>query len=142
MVPVLRQAVRRRRTSLLWWSLGLAGVVGLLAVAYPTVRDNHELDKTFAGLPPGVQGLLGLGGQITLTSPVGYLNSQFFANLLPVMLLVFAVGVAPWAISGDEAAGTWSCCWPTRSAAPGSPPNAPAPWCCCSPPSPPSAPPP
>ena len=106
MLPVLTQAVRRRRAGLLWWSLGLAGVVGLLAVAYPTVRDNHELDKTFAGLPPGVQGLLGLGGQITLTSPVGYLNSQFFANLLPVMLLVFAVGVAAWAISGDEAAGT------------------------------------
>lgn len=103
---VLRQAVRRRRGGLLWWSLGLVGVVGLLAVAYPTVRDNAELDKTFAGLPPGVQGLLGLGGQITLTSPAGYLNSQFFANLLPVMLLVFAIGVAAWAISGDEAAGT------------------------------------
>jgi ABC-2 type transport system permease protein len=106
MLPVLGQAVRRRRTSLLWWSLGLVGVVGLLAVAYPTVRDNHELDKTFAGLPPEVQGLFGLGGQTTLTSPVGYLNSQFFANLLPVMLLVFAVGVAAWAIGGDEAAGT------------------------------------
>ena len=106
MVPVLTQAVRRRRTSLLWWSLGLVGVVALLAVAYPTVRDNAELDRTFAGLPPEVQGLLGLGGQATLTSPVGYLNSQFFANLLPVMLLVFAVGVAAWAISGDEAAGT------------------------------------
>jgi ABC-2 type transport system permease protein len=106
MLAVLRQAVRRRRTSLLWWSLGLVGVVGLLAVAYPTVRDNRELDRTFAGLPPGVQGLLGLGGQTTLTSPTGYLNSQFFANLLPVMLLVFAVGVAAWAIGGDEAAGT------------------------------------
>jgi ABC-2 type transport system permease protein len=106
MVPVLNQAVRRRRTSLLWWSLGLVGVVGLLAVAYPTVRDNAELDRTFAGLPPEVQGLLGLGGQNTLTSPVGYLNSQFFANLLPGMLLVFAVGVAAWAVAGDEAAGT------------------------------------
>jgi ABC-2 type transport system permease protein len=41
-----------------------------------------------------------------LTSPVGYLNSQYFANVLPVMLLVFGIGLAAWCISGDEAAGT------------------------------------
>lgn len=38
--------------STLWWSLGLAAFGALLALAYPTVRDNSELDKTFAGLPP------------------------------------------------------------------------------------------
>jgi ABC-2 type transport system permease protein len=106
MLAVLSHALWRRRTSLLWWALGLVAVTGLLAVAYPTVRDNAELDKTFAGLPPSVQALLGLGGGLTLTSPAGYLNSQFFANLLPVMLLVFAVGAAGWTVAGDETAGT------------------------------------
>jgi ABC-2 type transport system permease protein len=106
-VPVvLVHALWRRRSSLLWWGLGLVGVVGLLAVAYPTVRDNTELDKTFSGLSPGTQTLLGLGEGTALTSPVGYLNSQFFANVLPVMLLVFAVGMAAWTVAGDEAAGT------------------------------------
>jgi ABC-2 type transport system permease protein len=106
MLAVLSHVLWRRRTGLAWWALGLVAVVGLLTVAYPTVRDNAELDKTFAGLSPSVQALLGLGGGLTLTSPAGYLNSQFFANLLPVMLLVFAVGVAGWAVAGDEAAGT------------------------------------
>jgi beta-exotoxin I transport system permease protein len=106
MPVVLAHALWRRRTSLLWWGLGLVGVVALLAVAYPTVRDNAELDKTFSGLSPGTQALLGLGGGATLTSPVGYLNSQFFANILPVMLLVFAVGMAAWSVAGDEADGT------------------------------------
>lgn len=106
MLGILRQAVRRRRMSLLWWSLGLIAFVGLLAVAYPTVRDNSELDKTFAGLPPSVQTLLGLSATNTLTSPIGYLNSQYFANVLPLILLVFAIGLGAWAISGDEAAGT------------------------------------
>jgi ABC-2 type transport system permease protein len=106
MLSVLRQMVRRRRAAVLWWSLGLIGAVALLAAAYPTVRDNTELDRTFAGLPPGVQGLLGLGGANAITSPIGYLNSQFFSNLLPVMLLVFAVGLAAWTIGGDESAGT------------------------------------
>ena len=106
MLSVLTHALVRRRVSLIWWSVGVAGLAALLAVAYPTVRDNNELDKTFANLPPGVEALLGLSGGNTLTSPAGYLDSQFFANLLPVMLLVFAIGVAAWSIAGDEAAGS------------------------------------
>ena len=106
MLAVLSQALWRRRVGLLGWALGLVGVAGLLAVAYPTVRDNAELDKTFTSLSPSVQAVLGLTGGLTLTSPAGYLNSQFYANVLPVMLLVFAVGVAAWAVAGDEAAGT------------------------------------
>ena len=47
-----------------------------------------------------------MSGGNTLTSPAGYLNSQFFANILPVMLLVFGIGIAAWTIAGDEAAGT------------------------------------
>ena len=54
MVPVLTQARWRRRISLAWWAVGVAGMCALLAVAYPTVRDNSELDKTFANLSPGV----------------------------------------------------------------------------------------
>lgn len=105
-MSILWQVVQRRRISLFWWGLGLVLFVGLLAVAYPTVRNNGELDKTFGGLPPGVEALLGLSATNTLTSPAGYLNSQYFANVLPLILLVFGIGLGAWAISGDEAAGT------------------------------------
>jgi ABC-2 type transport system permease protein len=89
----------------MWWSLGVLATDALLGVAYPTVRDNSELDKTFAGLPPGVQAALGLQAGL-ITSPAGYLNSQYFANILPILLLVFAIGLAGWSIGGDEGAGT------------------------------------
>jgi beta-exotoxin I transport system permease protein len=56
-------------------------------------------------LPPGVQAVLGLQAG-ALTSPPGYLNSQYFANLLPILLLVFGIGLAAWSVAGDEAAGT------------------------------------
>jgi ABC-2 type transport system permease protein len=106
MLSVAMHALRRRRAGLAWWALGVAGMCALLAVAYPTVRDNNELDKTFADLPAGVEALLGLSGGNTLTSPAGYLDSQFFANILPVMLLIYAIGVSAWSVAGDEAAGT------------------------------------
>jgi ABC-2 type transport system permease protein len=79
--------------------------VALVAVSYPAVRDNAELDKTFQSLPPSVQAMLGLDPANALTSPVGYLNSQFYANLFPIVLLVFSIGLASWAIAGDEGAG-------------------------------------
>ena len=104
MLPILTQMLWRRRISTAWWSLGVVAMCALLAVAYPTVRDNNQLDKTFANLPSGVEALLGLSGNL-LSSPVGYLDSQFFANILPVMLLVFTIGVATWSIAGDEASG-------------------------------------
>lgn len=102
---VFVQVLWRRRFSLIWWCAGVLAADVLLAVAYPTVRENSELDSTFAGLPPGVQAALGLQAG-AISSPAGYLNSQYFANLLPILLLVFAIGLAAWCIAGDEAAGT------------------------------------
>jgi ABC-2 type transport system permease protein len=107
MLSIASHAMRRRRAGLVWWSIGVAGLAALLAAAYPTVRGNSELDRTFANLPPGVEALLGLGNGNLLTSPAGYLDSQFFANILPIMLLIFAVGMAAWSIAGDEVAGTF-----------------------------------
>jgi ABC-2 type transport system permease protein len=106
MISIVVHAVRRRRLGLLGWSIGLVGVVALIAVSYPAVRGNTELDQTFAQLSPAVRSLLGLTGNTGLTSPAGYLDSQFFANLLPVLLLVFGIGAGAWAIAGDEDAGT------------------------------------
>jgi ABC-2 type transport system permease protein len=106
MISIVVHAIRRRRIGLLGWSLGLVGVVALVAVSYPAVRGNAELDRTFAQLSPAVRSLLGLSAGTGLTSPAGYLDSQFFANLLPVLLLVFGIGCGAWAIAGDEDGGT------------------------------------
>lgn len=82
----------------------MAGMSALLAVAYPTTRGNHELDSTLPTCRPA-QALLGLSGGILLTTLAGYLDSQLFANILPVMPFVFAIGLTAWTVAGDEAAG-------------------------------------
>jgi ABC-2 type transport system permease protein len=105
MLSTLAQMIRRRRFSLFWWSAGLIGLDVLYVIAFPPLRDNAALDKTFSNLSPGVKTLLGLAGGSPITSPIGYLNSQLYANVLPVVLLVFATGLAAWSVAGDEAAG-------------------------------------
>ena len=98
--------VRRRSVSTGWWAIGVAAYAALLALAYPTVRGNSALDKTFAGLPAGVQAALGLAPGSSLTAPIGYLNSQYFANILPAVYLIFAICLAAWSVAGDESTGT------------------------------------
>jgi ABC-2 type transport system permease protein len=105
MVSVLTQMIWRRRLTLMWWCLALIAVDVLFVIAFPPIRNNESLNKTFADLSPSVQSLLGLGGGTPITSPVGYLNSQFYANTLPIVYLVFAIGLAAWTVAGDEAGG-------------------------------------
>lgn len=102
---VLRQMLVARRRSTFWWSAGLAVLVLFVVAAYPSVRDSSEgFDSYLDSLPEGVVELLGAQGG--LTSPDGYLNSQMYSNIFPLLLIVLGIGAASWAIAGSEGDGT------------------------------------
>ncbi|HXG76741.1 MAG TPA: ABC transporter permease subunit [Gaiellaceae bacterium] len=101
---VLAQALRERRRSLVWWTLGLAGLVALNVAFYPSVRDDPALSDYAKDLPESVRALFA-GGELDLASPAGYLNSQIFALTAPLVLLVFAIGAGAGAVAGEEERG-------------------------------------
>ncbi|OWY58624.1 hypothetical protein B7486_78970, partial [cyanobacterium TDX16] len=49
---------------------------------------------------------MGVGGDLSLASPAGYLNSQWFATMLPILLLIFGIGAGTAVIAGAEADGS------------------------------------
>jgi len=102
---VLAETLRERRRSLLWWTLGVVGLVGLTVAFYPSVKDSAGLSDYAKDLPESLRGLF-VGGEIDLTSGAGYLNSQVFAMLAPLILLIFAIGAGGWAVAGEEERGT------------------------------------
>lgn len=102
---VLTETLRERRRSLLWWTLGVVGLVGLTVAFYPSVKDSSGLSDYGKDLPESLRGLF-VGGEIDLTSGPGYLNSQVFAMTAPLILLIFAIGVGGWAVAGEEERGT------------------------------------
>lgn len=104
-VPLLRRLLLDRRRSMLWWSVSMALLVALVAVSYSTVEGQTELEESFEDLPDSVRVLLGVEGELSLISPEGYLNSQLFANFLPIVLTVFAIGVGARIVAGDEGDG-------------------------------------
>ena len=96
---LLLSELRLRRTSLLVWTVSIAALVFLVVGIYPSIRDNPSLDSVYGNLSPTMQALL---GGSSLTSAIGYLNTQLFAFFLPAVLLVFAVGRGASAIAGEE----------------------------------------
>ncbi len=96
---LLVSELRLRWISLVVWVLGIAALVLLIVAFYPDVRDNASLNDLYAGLSPSMQALL---GGSNLTSPVGYLNTQLFAFVLPVALLIFGLGRGASSLAGEE----------------------------------------
>jgi ABC-2 type transport system permease protein len=104
-IEVLAETIRERRRSVVWWALGLAALIALNVAFYPSVRDDRALSDYAKDLPESVRALF-VGGELDLTSPAGYLNSQIFALLAPILFLIFAIGAGSAAVAGEEERGT------------------------------------
>ncbi len=103
---VARQMLAERRRSLVGYSIGMAVLVALMVAVYPSIRDTgEELDAYAESLPEAFQDAFGLAGD-SIASPSGYLMSQLYSNMFPIVLLVLAIALAAWVIAGSESEGT------------------------------------
>lgn len=68
---------------------------------YPSFKDQAaELEKSFADLPPAAVQLF--GGSTDFFSPVGFLNSQIFFLMLPLLLGMLAVSLGGSLLAREE----------------------------------------
>jgi ABC-2 type transport system permease protein len=103
---VFAKTLRDLRRGFVWWSVGLTGMVALMVSVYPTVRDNPALDKLAKIYPDAFKGLFGFGGELDYSSPAGYLGIELFSFMVPLLLLIAAIGAGSNAIAGEEERGT------------------------------------
>src|SRR5262245_38000363 len=103
---VFTKTLRDVRRGLLWWSVGLVGLVAFLVAVFPTVRDNPELNRLVEQYPDALKGILSFGGGIDYTTGAGYLGSELFAFMIPLLFLVAAIGAGSRALAGEEEQGT------------------------------------
>ncbi len=102
---VIAETLRERRRSIVWWALGLTALVAVTVAFYPSIRDDTALSDYSKDLPDALRGLFA-GGETDLVSAPGYLNSQIFALIAPVIMLIFAIGIGAAGIAGEEERGT------------------------------------
>lgn len=102
---VLRRALADRVRWLIGWSIGIVALVVMTIAFWPSFEDQAaELNDMLDNLPDSLKSLFGMGGGVDLFSPVGYLSSQIYALMLPLLLLIGGIGAAA-GVAGDEEHG-------------------------------------
>ena len=103
---VLLKTLRDSRRAFGWWGLGLVGLVALIVAVYPTVRDNPTLNELVQEYPEALKAFLAFGGEVDYVSAAGYLGSELFSFMIPLLLLVAAIGAGARGVAGEEEDGT------------------------------------
>jgi ABC-2 type transport system permease protein len=91
-----------RRRSIVWWLAGIAALVLLTVAFYPTIHDQQEdYTKIFESMDD-LAAMFGVSDIAQLAEPAGYVTSQIYANVFPIVLLVFGIGFGAAAVAGEE----------------------------------------
>lgn len=100
---VFVKTLRDQRRALIGWGLGMAMLVVLYASFYPSIKENAaQLNQYMESLPEALRNMIGGAGAIT--SPTGYLQSEIFSIMGPLLLMILAIGAGARAIAGEEEA--------------------------------------
>lgn len=105
-MTVLRRVLADRHRGAVWWALGMALGVASIVGLWPSVREDQRIDRVVEHLPASMRALIGSQVSIPLSSAPGYLQARLFSTTLPILLLVYAIGLGAGAIGTAEENGT------------------------------------
>jgi ABC-2 type transport system permease protein len=100
---VFAKTLRDQRRSLMWWAIALIGTVLMYAAFWPNVHDNADaFDEYLRNMPEAIRNLI---GGLDFGTPEGYLQSELFSFMGPILFLVYAIGAGARTIAGEEQEG-------------------------------------
>jgi ABC-2 type transport system permease protein len=101
---VWTKTLRDQRRALMWWSLGFVLTVLTYAAFWPNVHANaSQFNQYIEKFPEAIRNMM---GGANFGTPEGYVQTELFSLLGPILLLVYAIGAGARAIAGEEEAGT------------------------------------
>lgn len=101
MNSIIKWTMKLRKTSTLWWSFAMAMFIFINMIFYPSFKnDAEELQKSFENLPDAA--LQFIGGSSDFFSPVGFMNSQVYFIMLPMILGILAIALGSGLIAREE----------------------------------------
>lgn len=107
MIPkILIQSLKMQQRSFIFWTVGLVLLMGLYMLLYPSIKESAaELNAYIEKLPEALRGAFIEEG-VDYASPLGYVSSEIYTQMLPILLLFFAIATGSAAIAGEEEKGT------------------------------------
>ncbi|MEP6710236.1 MAG: ABC transporter permease subunit [Candidatus Saccharibacteria bacterium] len=85
---------------MLWWTIGVSALIGITVMAYKALGDHiKELDSSFSGITSSAGSFF---GGSDFFSPIGYLSSQIYYILLPLLLIIMIMTLVSSLLRHDE----------------------------------------
>lgn len=93
MKDILAWELKRRRSAILWWTIGSIILTFVILALYPSIRDKaHQLNQVIDQMPSSLRGLKTGGARaIDVGDPAQFLNSQLFYITLPMIWIILAI---------------------------------------------------
>jgi ABC-2 type transport system permease protein len=101
MLALVRTELMRRKWSIMWWTIGVVGYISIVILVYQTFRGSSaQLDASLKNIPASARELF--TDTSSFLSPVGYLSSQAYYLLMPLLFSCLAIGLGASLIAGEE----------------------------------------
>lgn len=102
---VMQRALRDRRRGLAAWTVGLTAYVALIAAFFPSIQ-NSEIQRALEDYPDELKAFFGGEQSFDFSTGAGYLNAELFSLVVPLLLVIVAVGFGARTVAGEQASGT------------------------------------
>jgi ABC-2 type transport system permease protein len=104
-LAIIKSELWQRRFSIVWWSIGVAAFIAVNLAFYPSFKDqSQQLSEAMSQIPESAVALFSDTGEFF--SPVGYLSSQVFYLMLPLLLGILAISLGSSLLAREEKDGT------------------------------------
>lgn len=102
---VLLKSLRDQQRPLLWWGLSIVGFSLMMGAFYPSIRaEGEKFQDLVESYPPAFRAFF--GDLNDFTTPEGFLSSEMFSFMVPLLFLIYVIGRAADAIAGEEERGS------------------------------------
>jgi ABC-2 type transport system permease protein len=102
---VAERALRDRRRGLIGWSVGIGAYAAAMTAFYPAVQ-NSEMQRAVRSYPKQLKALFGGTQSFDFSTGHGYLNVELFSFIVPVLLVIAAIGYGAATLAGERETGT------------------------------------
>jgi ABC-2 type transport system permease protein len=102
-VEVFRDALRGHLRALAGWTVGIAAYIVLVAAIFPSIRDTEGFANLHEAYPEALRELFGIEDGLS-TGP-GFLDAELFSLVLPLLVVILAIGAGARTMAGEEDAG-------------------------------------
>lgn len=104
MKSLIRWDLWQRRSYIMWWTIGIVGFIAMELSFYPAFKNQgQQLNQTLSQIPEAAKALI---GRVDYASPTGYITSQVFTLVLPILLIILAISLGSSIIAREEREGT------------------------------------